>query len=150
MQHDHVLKKLNFDLLTPSPGSRVSGGKIFATMLLHLWFSLILISNMTMYWKKLIFYLLIPSTGSGCRCVCGGGGWSAGKIFATTLLHSRFSLILICNMTMFWKSWILIFWPHPQGRGEGVGISGQIFTTLLLHLLFSFKLILNVTMFWKR
>ena len=28
MQHDHVLKKSNFDLLTPSP----SEGKIFATM----------------------------------------------------------------------------------------------------------------------
>ena len=26
MQHDHVLKKLNFYLLTPSPGSRDRGG----------------------------------------------------------------------------------------------------------------------------
>ena len=26
MQHDHVLKKLKFDLLTPSPGSRGGGG----------------------------------------------------------------------------------------------------------------------------
>ena len=35
MQHDHVLKKLNVDLL---PAPRVGGGsagKIFATMLLH-------------------------------------------------------------------------------------------------------------------
>ena len=50
MQHDHVLKKFNFDLLTypkivdPIPrvvgGGRVGGGwssgKILATMLLHL------------------------------------------------------------------------------------------------------------------
>ena len=41
MQHDHVLKKLNNDLLTPSPGSGGreggggSAGKIFATKLLH-------------------------------------------------------------------------------------------------------------------
>ena len=43
MQHDHVLVTLNFDLLTPLPGSCVcvcvgGGGlqtKIFATMLLH-------------------------------------------------------------------------------------------------------------------
>ena len=49
MQHDHVLKKLNFDLLVgPTPrvrgwggggqgggGAGVSAGKIFATMLLH-------------------------------------------------------------------------------------------------------------------
>ena len=26
MQHDHVLKKLNYDLLTPSPGSGGGGG----------------------------------------------------------------------------------------------------------------------------
>ena len=39
MQHDHVLKKLNFDLLTPSPyGCRGRGdlwAKKFSTMLLH-------------------------------------------------------------------------------------------------------------------
>ena len=39
MQHEHVLKKLNFDLLTTSPGSVGGGGgsagKIFVTMLLH-------------------------------------------------------------------------------------------------------------------
>ena len=23
---------------------------------------------------------------------------------------------LICNMTIFWKSWILTCWPHPQGQ----------------------------------
>ena len=26
LQHDHVLKKLNFDLLTPPPGSGAGGG----------------------------------------------------------------------------------------------------------------------------
>ena len=42
MQHDHILKKLNFDLLTPrvkggGGGGGVGGsaGKIFANMLLH-------------------------------------------------------------------------------------------------------------------
>ena len=39
MQHDHVLKKLNFDLLIPQGrgrgGGRGSAGKIFATILLH-------------------------------------------------------------------------------------------------------------------
>ena len=49
MQHDIVLEKLNFDLLTP----RVSGGggsavKIFATMLLHFVIAYNLICNMTM------------------------------------------------------------------------------------------------------
>ena len=38
MQHDHVLKKSNFDLLTPTPGSRGgwTAGTIFATMLPNL------------------------------------------------------------------------------------------------------------------
>ena len=36
MQHEIVLKKLNFDLLTPRVGWGVGvAGKIFATMLLH-------------------------------------------------------------------------------------------------------------------
>ena len=36
MQHDHVLKKLNFELFTPTTGwGGGSVGKIFATMLLH-------------------------------------------------------------------------------------------------------------------
>ena len=40
MQRDHALKKMNFDLLTPYPGSRGvevggSAGIIFATMMVH-------------------------------------------------------------------------------------------------------------------
>ena len=59
MQHDHVLKKLNFDLLTPSPesgcvcvwggGGGGSAGKIFATMLLYYRILFNLICNMTMF-----------------------------------------------------------------------------------------------------
>ena len=61
MQHDHVLKKLNFDLLTRSGASVcvcmcvcVCGGggsadKIFATMLLHFVIPFNLICNMTMF-----------------------------------------------------------------------------------------------------
>ena len=42
MQHDHYQKRLTFILLTPSPGwGDASVGKIFATMLQHLWFLLI-------------------------------------------------------------------------------------------------------------
>ena len=35
MQHDHVMKKLNFDLTTRMGGGGGYVGKIFATMLLH-------------------------------------------------------------------------------------------------------------------
>ena len=59
MQKDHVLKKMNFDLPTPSPGSEFFG-----------------------------FFL--------------GGGWgSAGKIFATMLLHFVIPFNLICKKTTF-------------------------------------------------
>ena len=54
MQYDHVLKKLNFNLLTPrvgGGGGRGSAGIIFATML-HVAAPMIpfnLICNMTMF-----------------------------------------------------------------------------------------------------
>ena len=56
MQHDHVLKKLNFDLLSPFPRVMGRGGgggggsacKIFATMLLHLVIPFNLICKMIM------------------------------------------------------------------------------------------------------
>ena len=61
MQHDHALKKMNFDLLTPSPrvverwgggwggGGGGSAGKTFATMLLHFMNPVNLLCNMTMF-----------------------------------------------------------------------------------------------------
>ena len=51
MQYDLGLKKLNFDLLTPSPRVVGEGGaaKIFATMLLHFVIPFNLICNMTMF-----------------------------------------------------------------------------------------------------
>ena len=59
MQHDHVLQKLNFKLLTPSPGCVCvcvgvvggSAGQIFATILLHASFPLIawFLWNMTIF-----------------------------------------------------------------------------------------------------
>ena len=54
MQHDIVLKKLNFDLLTLSPrvvgeGGGGSAGKTFANMLLHFVIPVNLICNMTMF-----------------------------------------------------------------------------------------------------
>ena len=51
MQHDHVLKQWNLDLLTPSPGSERlgEGGKVFATMLLCFVIPFNLICIMTMF-----------------------------------------------------------------------------------------------------
>ena len=52
---------------------------------------------------------------------------------------------LMCNMTMFWKSWILTFWP-PGSLG---GSAGKIFTTMLLHFVIPFNLICIMTIIWK-
>ena len=93
MQHDHVLKKLNLDLLTPPPGSRWgcrgrSADKIYATMLLHSRFPLIWYA--TWHWsERFNFDLLTPRVG---------GLGSESKIFNTELLHLWFSF-LICYAT---------------------------------------------------
>ena len=44
MQHDFVLKKLNFDLLAPRVRRGGGAGKIFATMMLHFEIPFILIN----------------------------------------------------------------------------------------------------------
>ena len=75
MQHDHVLKKLNFDLLTPTRGSRCGG--LQAEIPFHL------ICNMN-------FNHLTPRVGGG---LCG-------EIFGTILLHFMIQFNLISNMTM--------------------------------------------------
>ena len=52
MLHDIVLKKLNFDLLTPrvkGGGGGGSAGKIFGTLLLHFVIPFNWICNMTMF-----------------------------------------------------------------------------------------------------
>ena len=57
----------------------------------------------------------------------------------------------ICNMTMFWKSWILTFWPPGSGGGGGGGSARIIFATML-HVaapVIPFYLVCNMTMFWK-
>ena len=77
MHHDHVLKKLNFDLLATSTGSGVgSAGIILATMLLHFVIPFTLKLQHDHILKKLNFDLLAQSTGSG-----GGGGGSLRAIY---------------------------------------------------------------------
>ena len=124
MQHDHVLKKLNFARLTPFLGS--CGMVCRQNICDHVVAFLIpfnLICNMKLFWKNLNwpFDPYVQEVG-------------AVNILATMLLHFMIALNLICNMTRFWKSWILTYWPHPKGRGSGVGGSaGKIFATMLLH-----------------
>ena len=85
MQHYHVLKKFNFDLLTPFPGPGGGGGGGGGV---GVWGA-----------KYLLPCCCILDSLPKCR---GGGGVSVGKIFAT-MWHVAAFLILfkICNMTMF-------------------------------------------------
>ena len=52
------------------------------------------------------------------ECVC------KDRICACMLLAFMIPFNLLCNMTMFWKTWIMTFWPNPQGRGGGRGSLG--------------------------
>ena len=86
MQHEHNVKKLNFDLLTPPPGSgdrgvraRVGGGGLRAKYLL----TYCCIPDYHVLKKLNLDLLTSPGSGVG-----GGGKVAAGKIFATILLHT--------------------------------------------------------------
>ena len=80
MQQDHVLNKLNFDLLTPRVGW---GGGVCRQNICYHFAALVICLNliciMVMFLKSCILTLRPP--------VLAGGGGSAGKIFPTMLLH---------------------------------------------------------------
>ena len=101
MQHDHVLKKLNFDLLTPTPGVGVVCRQNICNHVAAFVILFNLICNMTMFWEKLnLTYWPHP------KWVGGEGGGGGG---ATMLLHSWFSLIWYATWSCFEK---VEFWPH--------------------------------------
>ena len=83
MQHDHVLKRLNFDLLTQSKGS--GEGVLRAKYLLPcccIRDSLLFVMQQDNVLEKMNLDLLTPSPGSWV-----GGRGSVGMIFPTILLH---------------------------------------------------------------
>ena len=85
-----------------------SVGKIFATMFQHFVIPIIWYATWTCS-ENFWFWPVDHYPGSE------GGGRYVGKMFATMLLHFVIRFNLICNMPMFWKRWILTFWPHPLG-----------------------------------
>ena len=174
-------------------GLGVAAGKIFATILLQSWFSL----NWYAKWpcsEKVEFWPTDPIpkirgvvswwlSGSSSRChrvVCGLWLWYFLIILTIFVFrqnicyHVAAFWILFnftCNMTIFWKiltpspgsgvsagkniryhvwkSWILTYWPHPQGRGGGGGLGGQNICYHVAALVILFNLICNMTLFWK-
>ena len=94
-QHDHLLKKLNFDLLTQPQGQggllRGGGGVFRQNICYHIAavmipFDFICIMQHDHVLKKLNSNLLSFDPNPRVRAI--GGWWSAGKILATMLLHS--------------------------------------------------------------
>ena len=106
MQHDHVLEKLNFDLLTPSPGSGGGGRGLRTKYLLPccfiLWFSL----NWYAIWpcsEKVEFWPISPLPRVEAVC-----GQSICYLAAAFVIFFN----LICSMTIFWKKMTLDL-PDP-------------------------------------
>ena len=126
MQHDHVLKKLNFDLLTPYPGEGGGGGGGVCrqNIFYHVAAFLIpfnLICNITVFWKSWILTFWLQPGGPGMEAG-GGGGGGKGVCWQNICHHAAAFVIpfnLICNMTVFWKSWILTLIPLPKST-QGV------------------------------
>ena len=109
-------------------------------MLLHSRFPLIWYATWSCSAKVKFDRLTLGSGGEG------GGGCGQNICYHVTAFMIAFNFI--CNMTMFWKSWILSFWPPGLG---GRGSAGITFATIL-HVaapVIPFNLICNITMFWK-
>ena len=98
-------KEKKFDPLTPSQGSRVCLDSMFAFMVICAQFPLIWYATWLLSEKK--YDLTFSSHPRGLRCVC------AENIYyhvAACIVSFNF----ICNMTIFWKTWILASAPPPQ------------------------------------
>ena len=140
MQHDNILNKLNFNLLTPRPWG--SAGEIFATMWLQLWFHLIWYATWPCF-EKVYFDILTQPPGPD-----GGRRGSAGKIFVTTFPHLWFYLLWYAIWPCSEK---VEFWPvDPRVRGwPWARLLGQNICYHVAAFKFPFKLICNMIMFRK-
>ena len=143
MQHHHVLKKFNFDLLIPSQGGW-SAGKIFPTMLLHLLIPFYLICNMTIFWKSYFCpFILIARVG------WVGGGAFCVEIFATMLLHLWISLIWYATWPCSEKDEFWTIDPIPKWGG-GRGVCGWNICYHVAVFVIPLYLICNMAILWKR
>ena len=63
--------------------------------------------------EKIEFWHLDPQQA-------GGGGGVFWQNISYLVAAFAIPLNLICSMTMFWRSWILSFWPHPLSPPRGL------------------------------
>ena len=104
MQQDHVQKKLNFDLLTPGSGCLLAKYLLWCCCICD---SLKSDMQHDHILKKVEFWPIDPIPR--VRGICGQN--ICYHVAAFVILFN-----LICNNTMFGKSFILTYWLHTQGR----------------------------------
>ena len=121
-------KRLNFDLLTPSPVCVCvcvcvccgRGGGLLVKYSLAcsciLWFAFNLICN-AMQLDHVLKKVEIWPYDSVSKVGAGGGGLWAKKCYHVAAFVIPFNLI--CNVTVFRKGWIFTVWSQPQCQGGG-------------------------------
>ena len=132
MQHDHILKKMYFDLLTPPQGSKVGVlGQNFCSHVAAFIIPFNLICNMTIFWNKwiLTFWPQPQGRGVGGLVVVvgggGGGGEVCGQIFDTMLLHLWFRLTWYATRPCSEKVECWLFDPPGPVGGGGGGLRAK-------------------------
>ena len=141
MQQHHVRKKFYFDLLTPYPGSGVSAGKIFATMFLYSWFSL-------------IWYVTWPCPGKVKFWPTDpvfrvGGGGRGVEVFGEQLICYHAAAF---SDSLWYATWPcskkVEFWPNDPIPRVGC-VCEQNISYHVAAFVILFNLIYNMTVFWK-
>ena len=138
MQYDHVLRKLNFNLLTP----RVGGGGVCTHYICyHVAAPVIsfnLICNMTMFWKSLVLSLTPPP-----KSTQGSDTGLRSKVRFDMFLINCTSVCICYHVAAFAipfdmqhdnvlkKFYFNLLTPRALG-----GLRGEIFATMWLHLWF--------------
>ena len=142
MQQHHVRKKFYFDLLTPYPGSVVSAGKIFATMFLYSWFSLIWYVT----WpcpEKVKFWPTDPVFRVG-------GGGRGVEVFGEQLICYHAAAF---SDSLWYATWPcskkVEFWPNDPIPRVGC-VCEQNVSYHVAAFVILFNLIYNITVFWKK
>ena len=125
MFHIYYTSWHKFWHLDPSVGRGESAGKIFPTMLLHLWFFFNLICNRTMFWTSWILTYWPQGLG--------WGGLPAKYLLPFCCIGD----ILKFNMQYVYVLKNVVFWHlDPQCWRGGGESAGKIFPIMLLHVWF--------------